>query len=110
MNGQLSSANITQYEFAIFLDIYIITIGALPSKGEVKMNTINIYKKHLTLTQRIKIENGLNNNKSFRKISLDIDKAHNTISREVLQRRTKVKGNSFNTLIMECPKTKKAPF
>ncbi|MEG1146932.1 MAG: helix-turn-helix domain-containing protein, partial [Bacilli bacterium] len=61
-------------------------------------------------TQRIKIENGLNNNKSFRKISLDIDKAHNTISREVLQRRTKVKGNSFNTLIMECPKTKKAPF
>ncbi|MEG1310354.1 MAG: IS30 family transposase [Bacilli bacterium] len=74
------------------------------------MNTINIYKKHLTLTQRIKIENGLNNNKSFRKISLDIDKAHNTISREVLQRRTKVKGNSFNTLIMECPKTKKAPF
>lgn len=76
----------------------------------VKMETISIYKKHLTLSQRIKIENGLNNNHSFRKIALDINKAHNTIAREVKERRTKIKGNHFNTKFMNCPKTTQAPF
>ena len=74
------------------------------------METISIYKKHLTLSQRIKIENGLNNNLSFRKIALDISKGHNTVAREVKERRVKVKGNKFNMSIMECPNTRKAPF
>lgn len=74
------------------------------------MKNINIYKKHLTLSQRIKIENGLNNNWSFRKIANDINKGHNTVAREVQNRRIKVKGNPFNMTIMECPNTKKAPF
>ena len=74
------------------------------------METISIYKKHLTLSQRIKIENGLNNNLSFRKIALDISKGHNTVAREVKERRVKIKGNKFNMSIMECPNTKKAPF
>ena len=74
------------------------------------MKNINIYKKHLTLSQRIKIENGLNNNWSFRKIANDINKGHNTVAREVQNRRIKIKGNPFNMTIMECPNTKKAPF
>lgn len=74
------------------------------------MKNINIYKKHLTLSQRIKIENGLNNNWSFRKIANDINKGHNTVAREVQNRRIKVKGNPFNMTIMECPNTKKVPF
>ena len=79
-------------------------------KGMVTMNSINTYKKHLTLSQRIKIESGLNNNISFRKIALDINKGHNTVAREVQNRRVKVKGNKFNMTCMECPLTKKAPF
>lgn len=74
------------------------------------MKNINIYQKHLTLSQRIKIENGLNNNWSFRKIANDINKSHNTVAREVQNRRIKVKGNPFNMTIMECPNTKKATF
>ena len=45
-------------------------------KGMVTMNSINTYKKHLTLSQRIKIESRLNNNPIFRKFALDINKGH----------------------------------
>ncbi len=74
------------------------------------MNTINQYKKHLTLSQRIKIEGYLNEGKSFRKIAEEIGKAHNTISREVLERRIKQKGNNFNGLIKESCFKEKSPF
>ena len=74
------------------------------------MATISNYNKHLTLSERIKIENGLNNNKSFRKISKEIYKGVTTISREVLNRRYKEKGNYFNGIPKKCGKIEKAPF
>ena len=74
------------------------------------MNTINKYKKHLTLSERIKIESHLNQRKSFRKMSEDIGKAHNTISREVQERRIKQKGNNFNGLVQNCCYRNKSPY
>lgn len=74
------------------------------------MTTISNYKKHLKLSERIKIENALNNNKSFRNISGDINKGVSTISREIVNRRYKEKGNSFNGLPKKCEKLEKATF
>lgn len=74
------------------------------------MTTISNYKKHLKLSERIKIENALNNNQSFRSISRDINKGISTISREIENRRYKEKGNSFNGLPKKCLKIEKAPF
>ena len=74
------------------------------------MTTISNYKKHLKLSERIKIEDALNNNKSFRSISKDINKGVSTISREVENRRYKEKGNYFNGVPKKCSKLEKAPF
>lgn len=74
------------------------------------MATISNYKKHLKLSERIKIEKGLNDGNSFRTISKDINKGVNTISREVLSRRYKEKGNYFNGIPRKCEKVEKAPF
>ncbi len=74
------------------------------------MATISNYKKHLKLSERIKIEKALDNGKSFRSISRDINKGVNTISREVLNRRYKEKGNYFNGIPKKCEKLEKAPF
>lgn len=71
------------------------------------MTTISNYKKHLKLSERIKIEKGLEQNDSFRNISRDINKGTSTISREVYNRREKEKGNHFNK---KCEKLNKAPF
>lgn len=53
-------------------------------------------KKHLKLSERIKIENTLNNNNSFRSISKDINNGVSTISREVENKRYKERSNYFN--------------
>lgn len=74
------------------------------------MTTISNYKKHLKLSERIKIENALNNNMSFRSVSRDINKGVTTISREIVNRRYKEKGNYFNGLTKKCEKLEKAPF
>lgn len=74
------------------------------------MATISNYRKHTKLSERIKIENGLNNAYSFRTISKDINKSVATISREIQYRRYKEKGNSFNRLNSKCNKLDKAPF
>ena len=74
------------------------------------MATISNYNKHLTLSERIKIETALNNRTSFRKISNDIKKGTNTISREIQNKRYKEKGNYFNGIPKKCEKTEKAPF
>ena len=66
--------------------------------------------KHLNLSQRIEIENKLNEGKSFRQIADTIGKPHTTVSREVESRRIFKKGNSFNTTNMKCKKIEKAPF
>lgn len=74
------------------------------------MATISNYKKHLKLSERIKIEKYLNEGKSFRFISREINKGVNTISREVVNRRYKEKGNYFNGIPKKCEKLEKAPF
>ena len=74
------------------------------------MATISNYNKHLKLSERIKIENFLNNNVSFRTISKDINKGVATISREIKNRRYKEKGNYFNEIPTKCSKIEKAPF
>lgn len=74
------------------------------------MATISNYNKHLKLSERIKIENALNNNKSFRSISKNINKGISTISREIENRRYKEKGNYFNGIPKKCSKLEKAPF
>lgn len=71
------------------------------------MTTISNYKKHLKLSERIKIENALNNNMSFRSVSRDINKGVTTISREIVNRRYKEKGNYFNGLTKKCEKLEK---
>lgn len=74
------------------------------------MATISNYKKHLKLSERIKIEKYLDEGKSFRFISKDINKGINTISREIVNRRYKEKGNYFNGIPKKCEKIEKAPF
>lgn len=60
------------------------------------MTTISNYKKHLKLSERIKIEKYLNDGMCFRSISRDINKGVNTISRKIVNRRYKEKENSIN--------------
>ena len=74
------------------------------------MANISNYKKHTKLSERIKIENGLNNSNSLRSISRDTNKSVTTISREIYNRRYKEKGNHFNGIPKKCPKLEKAPF
>ncbi len=74
------------------------------------MATISNYKKHLNLSERIKIEKALDQGKSFREISRDINKGVNTISREIVNRRYKERGNYFNGIPKKCEKLEKAPF
>jgi len=66
--------------------------------------------KHLTLTERISIEMGLNNNKSIRKIAKEIEKAASTVVYEVSNRKIKQKANNFNGTISntQCEKLIKA--
>ena len=66
--------------------------------------------KHLNLSQRIIIEDKLNNNLSIRKIGESVGKPHTTISREILSRRILEKGNRFNNFNVRCEKTERAPF
>lgn len=74
------------------------------------MATISNYNKHLKLSERIKIEKYLDDGKSFRFISREINKGVNTISREIENRRYKEKGNYFNGIPKKCEKLEKAPF
>lgn len=74
------------------------------------MTTISNYNKHLTLSERIKIEKGLELNHSFRTISKEIKKGVSTISREVFNRREIEKGNHFNNFNKKCEKINIAPF
>ncbi|MEG0026312.1 MAG: helix-turn-helix domain-containing protein [Bacilli bacterium] len=76
----------------------------------MKMATISNYKKHLKLSERIKIESSLNNDFSFRTISKDINKIISTIAREIKNCRYKEKGNYFNDISKKCLKFEKASF
>ena len=48
--------------------------------------TSNVYKKHLTLDKRIKIEKGIDEKKNFTQIANDICKSKKTVSNEILRK------------------------
>jgi IS30 family transposase len=52
--------------------------------------------KHLTLSERIDIESGLNNNHSIRQIAREIGKSPSTLVYEISNRKIKSKANRFN--------------
>ena len=57
---------------------------------------------HLTHNQRLLIENGLRNGKSFKEISAQIGKSHTTVSREVLRHRVDSGKGAFGRLTNRC--------
>lgn len=59
------------------------------------MHTSNIYQKHLSLSKRIKIEQLLNEGKSIKEISEEINKSKNTIYYEIKNHRQLIKCNSY---------------
>ena len=59
------------------------------------MASISNYNKHTTLSERIKIENRLNNGWSLRAISKEIYKSVSTVSREIKNRRYKERGKNI---------------
>lgn len=63
-------------------------------------------KKHLNLENRKKIEEGLNETLSFKKIALLVDKDCSTISKEVRKNFTIVEPTSFNGGINNCKNKK----
>lgn len=73
------------------------------------MTAENKKYKHLTLSERINIELGLNKSDSIRKISRDIKRPVSTISYEISNRKIKQKANTFNGKIfdLECEKLNK---
>jgi IS30 family transposase len=66
--------------------------------------------KHMSLSARVYIENGLNNNSSIREIARGIDKAHNTVIKEIGLRKQYVKGYALNLNGLLCPKLRKSPY
>jgi transposase, IS30 family len=74
------------------------------------MNTSNVFNKHLTLSKRIQIEQGLNEGKSFIEIGEIISKSPNTVYKEVRNNRQLIKCNRWNNYNsnynVNCSKTK----
>lgn len=58
--------------------------------------------KHLTLSQRIKIEHSLNNRLSFKAIGREIDKSCTTVSKEIKNRRKFKKSGCFGRSFNDC--------
>ena len=75
-----------------------------------KKNTCNVYQKHLDLNKRIKIEKGIENNWSFRRIAEDINKSPRTISYEILKNRNIEHCTSWYSKTKVCEKTLKPPY
>jgi len=57
---------------------------------------------HLTHTQRLLIENGLRNRKTYKEIGREIGKPHTTISREVKKRRVDSDKGAFGRVTNRC--------
>lgn len=75
-----------------------------------KNNTCNVYQKHLDLNKRIKIEKGIENNWSFRRIAEDINKSPRTVSYEILKNRNIEHCTSWYGKEKVCEKTLKPPY
>ena len=65
------------------------------------MDTETKKYKHLTLSERIKIESELNQRTSLRKISKQLNRPVSTISYEIMNRKIKQKPNYFNGTILD---------
>lgn len=77
------------------------------------MSTSNIYIKHLNLSQRIQIEQYLNEGKNITEISELINKSRNIVYYEIKKHRQLIKCNQYGVspkYDMNCPKTSKTPF
>ncbi len=78
------------------------------------MKTSNIYNKHLTLSKRIQIEQGLNEGNSITEIGEIISKSPKTVYKEIKKHRQLVKCNRWNNYNknynVNCPKTKMLSF
>lgn len=69
------------------------------AEREDRMNHSKGNQKHLTLSQRIEIEKGLNYNRSFAEIARTFEKDPSTISKEVHKYRTaKTRNNDFASI------------
>jgi len=69
--------------------------------------------KHMSLSDRIDIEQGLANADSIRKIAGELGRPHTTIINEIKNRKIFVKGNSFNLFpgsTNDCNKLLKSPY
>ena len=75
-----------------------------------KKNTCNVYQKHLDLNKRIKIEKGIENKWSFKRIANDINKSPRTISYEILKNRNIEHCTSWYGKEKICEKTLKPPY
>lgn len=65
--------------------------------------------KHMTLDDRIEIQNGLSKGMTFKDIALRINKDQTTVSKEV-KKHLMIYSNSFTSTDECCPKLLKAPF
>ena len=74
------------------------------------MKTSNIYQKHLDLSKRIKIEKGIEENKTFTFIGNDICKSSKTVSNEILRNRNIEHCTSWYGKEKICDKTLKPPY
>ncbi|MDO4963502.1 MAG: helix-turn-helix domain-containing protein [bacterium] len=69
------------------------------------MKTSNCYNKHLDLAKRIKIEKGIEENKSIKSIADDICKSYKTVSNEILKNRNIERCSSWVGKFKTCEKT-----
>lgn len=74
------------------------------------MKTSNCYNKHLNLDKRIKIEKGIEENKSIKLIANDICKSYKTVSNEILKNRNIEHCSSWYGKERICEKTLKPPY
>lgn len=67
--------------------------------------------KHLTIEDRLAIENGINSNKSCKEISNYLNRNESTIRREIINNRYRVSPNFFNNPTpKDCPCSEKFPY
>lgn len=74
------------------------------------MKTSNCYNKHLNLDKRIKIEKGIEENKSIKYIADEICKSYKTVSNEILKNRNIEHCLSWVGKFKTCEKTLKPPY
>ncbi len=77
------------------------------------MSTSNIYQKHLNLSKRIQIEKLLDEGKTIKEISNQINKSYTTVYYEIKKHRQLIKCNRYGVsknYDTSCPKTNKTPF